>query len=552
MMNIEQLTNRLAQMPDQALQQYAMMNKEDPYIMALALSESRRRKQMRTAAAPQQQAQPKVADQALMEMSPAGGVDALPTEEMNFAGGGIVAFADGGDVERYQAGGSLTGDVQRILQKPPAQRTPQENALLQQAGVALQSRPLGADSGVGAANTFLENLGPRIRNYFTEGASQLSDEELAARPNAGGVMNERILRNMGIAPTAPRPAAPAAAPAADNLSGMDRRLMAGSQPSIASVKTPLPPKAPAGLGATPEAAALQKSPAPAAAKAPSVQDAKTLAGQFFDANAQTDALKEFVKDTKASVAEARERRKEGKPTGEAYSKYEEMLQGEEGRAGKERDEATGVAIFKAGLAMMGGTSPRAFENISKGALTGLDEYTSAMKDMKKAAKERQKAFADIENARRAEKLEDWKSAQTFEDKAATRLDKAREVGVKGIMDITGKDADIAAAIYKTQVEQQGQTARTKMQVDAMRDRGGNVNDRQTLSELKALQKQYADQLKTTFNKTERAAVQAKLDRVEAALVNMAGLGTITGTPGAAGPGGIPSDVQALLNKYGGK
>jgi hypothetical protein len=38
MMNIEQLTNRLAQMPDQALQQYAMMNKEDPYIMALALS----------------------------------------------------------------------------------------------------------------------------------------------------------------------------------------------------------------------------------------------------------------------------------------------------------------------------------------------------------------------------------------------------------------------------------------------------------------------------------------------------------------------------------
>jgi hypothetical protein len=79
MMNIEQLTNRLAQMPDQALQQYAMMNKEDPYIMALALSESRRRKQMRTAAAPQQQAQPKVADQALMEMSPAGGVDALPT-----------------------------------------------------------------------------------------------------------------------------------------------------------------------------------------------------------------------------------------------------------------------------------------------------------------------------------------------------------------------------------------------------------------------------------------------------------------------------------------
>jgi hypothetical protein len=214
-----------------------------------------------------------------------------------------------------------------------------------------------------------------------------------------------------------------------------------------------------------------------------------------------------------------------------------MLQGEEGRAGKERDEATGVAIFRAGLAMMGGTSPRAFENISKGALAGLDDYTAAMKDMKKSAKERQKAFADIENARRAEAREDWKSAQAFEDKAEARLDKAREFGVKGITEVTGKSADIASSIYRTQVEQQGQTARTKMQVDAMRDRGSNTGDRQQLAELKALQKQYADQIKTTFNKTERAALQAKLDRVETALVKMAGLDTMAGAPGAASPGG---------------
>jgi hypothetical protein len=333
---------------------------------------------------------------------------------------------------------------------------------------------------------------------------------------------------------------------------MDRRLMAGSQPSIASFETPLPPKGRAGLGATPEAAALQKSPAPAAAKGPSVQDAKALAGQFFDTKAQTDAIEKFVKDQEASVDAARERRKEGKPEGKAYSKFEEMLQGEEGRAGKERDEATGVAIFRAGLAMMGGTSPRAFENISKGALAGLDDYTAAMKDMKKSAKERQKAFADIENARRAEDREDWKSAQAFEDKAATRMDRAREVGIDGIMKVTGKNAEIASSIYKTQVEQQGQTARTKMQVDAMRDKVGNTGERQQLAELRALQKLYSDDLKTTYNKEDKARLRQKLSAVEAAIAQMAGLGTMTGAPGVTSPGGIPSDVQALLNKYGGK
>jgi hypothetical protein len=522
MMNIEQLTNRLAQMPDQALQQYAMMNKEDPYIMALALSESRRRKQMRTAAAPQQQAQPKVADQALMEMSPAGGVDALPTEEMNFAGGGIVAFADGGDVERYQFGGDTMGGFTPDF----AQSELMSGASAMRAQEAQRAKTLAE---LEQRVVFLTNAGApqaaaaraQLEAFKASGQSSLP---VAAQPT----------------PTT-------------NQSGMDRRMMAGSLPSIASVKTPLPPKGRAGLGATPEADALQKSPAPAAAKGPSVQDAKALAGQFFDTKAQTDAIEKFVKDQEASVDAARERRKEGKPEGKAYSKFEEMLQGEEGRAGKERDEATGVAIFRAGLAMMGGTSPRAFENISKGALAGLDDYTAAMKDMKKSAKERQKAFADIENARRAEDREDWKSAQAFEDKAATRLDRAREVGIDGIMKVTGKSAEIASGIYKTQVEQQGQTARTKMQVDAMRDRGGNTGDRQTLNELKALQTNLKDQLKDARMMGSKGdPIRAQLAQVNDAIAKMAGLGTMPGAPGVTSPGGIPSDVQALLNKYGGK
>ena len=65
MLNVQNITAKLASLPDQALQQYAAMNKNDPYIMALAVSESNRRKQVRAAQQAQgMQEQPKVVDQS--------------------------------------------------------------------------------------------------------------------------------------------------------------------------------------------------------------------------------------------------------------------------------------------------------------------------------------------------------------------------------------------------------------------------------------------------------------------------------------------------------
>lgn len=455
MMNIEQITSRLAQMPDQALQQYAMMHKDDPYIMALAVSESRRRKQMRAAAAPRPQAQPKVAEQALMEMAPAG-VDALPTQEMDFAGGGIVAFADGGDVERYQTGGSIFAQ----LDQEKAAQLAQLNAQLAQINPLLIAASQSGD--------------PRAIQQYAQQAQTIRDRINAVRESAGN-------RIAGIealmAPAAAPVAAPAAAPAAPAAptGGI-------SQAALDQGRAPMPgPQldrgrmgarrsmdeitAEKGLGATPEAAAMRRDTAPAS-KAPTVQSAQELANQFYDTKAQKAEVEKYVKDQEAAVEKARERRKEGKPEGKAYSKFEEMLQAEEGKAGKERDEATGVAIFKAGLAMMSGTSPRAFENIGKGALTGLEEYTSAMKDLKKSAKERQKAFADIENARRAEERDDWKAKNEFEDKAESRMDNARKYGIDFIKDVTGKSAEIASRIYDRQVSEQGSTDRARMQIAA--------------------------------------------------------------------------------------
>ena len=123
MINVNQITSELAKMPDRALQQYAAMHKNDPYTVTLALSEANRRKQMRMGAqGAGAMPQPTVVDQDIAQMSAPQqqmamahglpeeqGLGQLPAPNMQgMAGGGIVAFDDGGEVPGY-AGGVFTG-----------------------------------------------------------------------------------------------------------------------------------------------------------------------------------------------------------------------------------------------------------------------------------------------------------------------------------------------------------------------------------------------------------------------------------------------------------
>ncbi len=551
MMNIEQITSRLSQMPDRALQQYAMMHKEDPYIMALAISESRRRKQMRAAAsAPQPQAQPKVADRALMEM----GVDALPTEEMNFAGGGIVAFADGGDVEHYQVGGSIYETPYDRMNRLNREREERERLERLARIEAEGGNTSSYGSQMSNVGQFFDQFVPDPRNIFKTlvSAPGYGLNKDLARPGPTDTGDEA--KRLAARYAAPGSAAPAA-PSTPATPGAART-------GTASAGAPRE----GGLGATPEAAAARKAAAPAVTEpaAPSVQDAKDLAEQFYDTKAQKAEIEKYVKEQQAAVDKARERREEGKPKGEAYSKYEQMLLAEGAKSGKERDDAVSVAILQLGIGMMGGTSPNAFKNIADAAGPALGQYTSALKDLKKAEKERQKALADIENARRAEARDDWKAKNEFEDKAETRMDTARKHVIDFIREVSGKSAEVAGKIYDRQVaeqglfrrmetEQAGLDRRARMQADALKARGANTEDKQTLNELKALQQSINEQLKSPRMMGPAGdPLRAQLQQINAAIAQMAGLGTMPGAPGAGSPGGIPPDVQALLNKYGGK
>jgi soluble lytic murein transglycosylase-like protein len=129
---IQDITDSLALMPDPALQQYAQMHKDDPYVMSLAMSESNRRKKLRAAQQGQagQMPQPKVVDQAIAAMNapppqqmppqqaapqagpPQGqGIAQLPTPNLQgMADGGIAGYDDEENVQGMARGGNAGSD----------------------------------------------------------------------------------------------------------------------------------------------------------------------------------------------------------------------------------------------------------------------------------------------------------------------------------------------------------------------------------------------------------------------------------------------------------
>jgi hypothetical protein len=129
--DIQDITDSLALMGDPALQQYAQMHKDDPYVMSLAMSESNRRKKLRAAQQGQagQMPQPKVVDQAIAamnapqqqtapqmapQMAPQGqgqGIAQLPTPNLQgMADGGIAGYDDDEDVQGMARGGNAGSD----------------------------------------------------------------------------------------------------------------------------------------------------------------------------------------------------------------------------------------------------------------------------------------------------------------------------------------------------------------------------------------------------------------------------------------------------------
>lgn len=361
----------------------------------------------------QQDKQPPIAEEVLAQAQQASGVDDLqsnlPTQ--SYAPGGIVAFAGGGDSDKYE---TPYDRMNRLNREAEAQAAAEREAQAKEQGIM----PYGQQMG---------NLGSFLANIPLSAL-----KTLVSAPGYG------FNKNNSTVASASTPTAAPASPATPSLQP-GQSYPGGASPSQAStapgidqlVKKPAQATdAGAGTGAGTSGAASPFAFAPPPAGGSLFDMTKSELGGYATRAAARD--KELLENLNA-----------GKPVGKPLEDYKKSLQEEALQAGADREQAKSMAIFKAGLAMMSGTSQFALENIGKGAMAGAEDWQAANKDLKRAQRERQKELAAIEQAERAEARDDFKSAQKYRAEAADRADTRDRFGVSAYMNAGVKDKEIA-------------------------------------------------------------------------------------------------------------
>ena len=348
MIDVNKITSTLAKLPDQQLQQYAQMHKSDPYIMALAMSESNRRKEMRASGQGGQgmQEQPKVVDQMVAEMAPQQlpedqGIGQLPAGEMNFAGGGIIAFADGGGVERYQDQGLVRPQFLQDLMGLPQRYTEYQQRIREE-----DERKAESDRRMAEAKR--QRLEAQQKTSFANylfGSPQREAEGLAQ------------LTQLSAPAT---PAIPTAAQKRD-IEARDRDSLSEQQAAsvVAAAQPAAAPRAPAGPPSAPRADTRPAGPRPAPAASTSA--GSTPSNQFDVASMMKTALGEAEKKVdpfearQREINTARETQAKENVTGleaiqkqfsDIYKGKRDRLDTREGEIGKMKDQGLGLALLQ--------------------------------------------------------------------------------------------------------------------------------------------------------------------------------------------------------------
>jgi hypothetical protein len=441
------MSESLSLMPDAALQRFAQMHKDDPFTLALAVSESNRRKKMRTAqqglAGMQQQAP--VADQEIAQM---GGVSALPApglagmpaggiageeEAPAMAGGGLVAFANGGDVERYSGEfGSFTGS-QGFFGASPAELAADE--LRRQKLLRERAENLRISALIEGREP------PRVTNTAAP----------AAIPDVGSYDRATATRR-------------------------DQYTTANTPPAQAGVREGPAPDA--GLGAGPATTVM-----PGGIGDINAMFTRALSAQKYEDPAKADVANLGRTMTEASEGRVSEFDKYIQKTGDVFKGREERLGKRESELEKQKESNTGLAFLNAGLAIM--STPGGLATaIGKGARVGTEQFASGLEKIR-AAKDRLNDARD-----RVEELKLNRADMTFKDRQAllADVDKAKadalKLGIEGTRMAAGVTEKRAAEVVGNQVrvgttmmqeaganaraamQERGATARAKLQSDA--------------------------------------------------------------------------------------
>lgn len=421
MLNVQQLTTQLAQLSDQALQQYAQAHKEDPYGLSLAVSESQRRKALRAAAQRQQSAPQNgtVVDEAVGEM---GGITA-GVQDMDIADGGIAGYADGGYVddglvpdperiraerERYRYVPWMYREGKSPYAPRSGERDAAANAPLDEQ--AAQDRAAFARWAADPANT-ARKMGAASADALTlipRGLAGAYDTAVARPLRAAGIAAPYISEALvpeGVDPSSMTPFydkfirknEPAPAVASTSAEGMQNYVPRPSQgaPRPAGIAAAAEPR---GGGAASTRTSQSGTSRPAAT--PSANDLDAYLEQMRQ---QGEAAVKAEVDTVKAKRQAFE---DDVAARETYAlEREKRLRGEDTEIAGKKTDAKSMALIQAGLAILSADpSKGALSAIGEGALKGVGAYKG---DIEKLEARRQAVLDkidDINELRRQEQL----------------------------------------------------------------------------------------------------------------------------------------------------
>jgi hypothetical protein len=329
---------------------------------------------------------------------------------------------------------------------------------------AQQSEPVVRMSGGGHIPRYKEQGLVRLPNEsFAEFRRRVFDAELQAERDRNAKEKElkeaerlQLLANRGEGKMVPPSPFFDRAPLAisGETSAANPAIASATAPATAPIvpygqtKIPLvqgnpppspPPTVQQGLGSIPSSKVITP------------EQAKEQAGDFIDFEESRTALRKAESDQESQGARMRTMLADSLPKTPALQGLEKLLDKQDAATGGEKDKAAGLALLSAGLAIAGGSSQFALQNL-KEAIPAVTQYGEALKDIKKMERENMKMRGEIEQVRRAESRDDTKLKLQLEEKIGDRKDKINELGIGLTSKIAGTTAEVASKLWTTSYE----------------------------------------------------------------------------------------------------
>jgi hypothetical protein len=358
---------------------------------------------------PQQMQQPQVPPQGT-------GIEQLPAGDVGeYAGGGIVAFGDGGDVPGY------AGDEKSLVEYKPG---------LFERGFMF---PEGSFLGSFQRNTLPFQESPAMRN-----TKELQNiEQRLMDPNLPNAERQRLEQGRAV---------------------LTQRLSTsypseGARGSATFANVAPATSAPSADALPPLDVPSRRAPASGGGKAAGVTP--PVIGPF-DPNAVKIQGEEIplpeMRDRKGISAVRRAAEIEEGVDPEMYSKMIKGIEDKKGKLEKRKGEARGEALMQLGLGLMGAREGQEFQTLSESGIKALGAYKQDVKDLRAAEEKYDERMETLRISDQQAKQTGARSDVAQAEKDRDAFNAARVERAKAKNDLIKTTAQVSAQVYGNQMQ----------------------------------------------------------------------------------------------------